>query len=184
MYDYFIGKVVSIADFYVVLEVNNVGFKIHVINNSNLKLNYYTKLYIYNHMTDSVSDLYGFINKVDRDVFIKLLDVKKIGVKSAFMILKEYGVEELFNMIALNDEQAILKINKITKDNYNSFIDKLKNFKFENSLSINAEFLSILRSLEYNDRDIFRIYKKIDLSKDINDQVKDAIRFLEGDDHE
>lgn len=84
-------------------------------------------------------------------------------------------------MVACCDEDAILKIPKITKDNYKSFMQKLSNFKFESPININSEFLSILRSLEYLDKDIFKVYKKIDLKKDINEQVKDAIRLLEGD---
>lgn len=184
MYDFFIGKVISISESFVILEVNNIGYKIYINKNDNIKLNFFIKLYIYNHITDSVNQLYGFVNKIERDVFIKLLEVKKIGVKSAFAILKKYNYEELFTLINNKDEESILKIPKITKDNYQSFVQKLSNFNYENSININAEFLSILRSLEYLDRDIFNVYKKIDTSKDINNQVKDAIRILEGDSNE
>ena len=181
MYDFFIGKVITISESYVILEVNNIGYKIYLTNNCSVKLNYFIKLYIYNYVSDSINYLYGFINKLDRDLFIKLLEVKKIGVKSAFNILKKYSAEELFNLVACSEEDEILKIPKITKDNYKSFIQKLLSFKFENSLNINAEFLSILRSLEYSDKDIFKVYKKINIKNDINEQVKEAIRFLEGD---
>lgn len=181
MYDYFVGKVVTISDNYIILEVNNIGYKVFLINTLDVKLNYFIKLYIFNHINDSINYLYGFKNKLDRDVFVKLLEVKNIGVKSAFNILKKYSIDELFNLIACNEDDEILKIPKITKDNYKSLVQKLSNFKFENSISINSEFLSILRSLEYSDKDIFNVYKKINLKKDINEQVKEAIRFLEGD---
>lgn len=181
MYDYFIGKVICIADNYIILEVNNIGYKVYITNKNDIRLNYFKKIYIYNHVNDSINYLYGFVSKIERDIFIKLLEVKKIGVKSAFNILKKYDYDELFNLVACCDEDAILKIPKITKDNYKSFMQKLSNFKFESPININSEFLSILRSLEYLDKDIFKVYKKIDLKKDINEQVKDAIRLLEGD---
>lgn len=184
MYDFFYGKVISVAENYIILEVNNIGYKIFVINIKDIKLNYYIKLYIYNHVSDSINYLYGFDNKLDRDIFIKLLEVKSIGVKSAFNILKKYSSDELFNLVSYQDEENILKIPKITKDNYKSFMQKLSNFKYENSIYINSEFLSILRSLDYLDKDIFRIYKLIDTKKDISDQVKDAINMLEGDKNE
>lgn len=184
MYDFFIGKVISVSDSYVILEVNNIGYKIFVTNTSDIRLNYFIKLYIYNYVNDSINYLYGFINKIERDIFIKLLEVKKIGVKSAFSILKRYSYDEIFTLVACGDEENILKIPKITNDNIQSFIQKLSGFKFENSISINAEFLSIMRSLEYHDKDIFKIYKLIDIKKDINEQVKEAIRLLEGDAHE
>ena len=179
MYDFFVGKVTSISENYIILEVNNIGYKIYLTDSNNIRLNYFIKIYIYNHVSDSINYLYGFINKIERDVFIRLLEVKKIGVKSALLILKKYNYDELFNIIAFNDLEEILKIPKITKENYKSFIQKMSTFKFENSICINAEFLSILRSLEYNDKDIFKVYKNIDSSKDINDQVKDAIKLLE-----
>lgn len=181
MYDYFFGKVVTISDNYIIIDVNNIGFKVYLTNNQDVKLNFFIKLYIYNHVSDTISNLYGFTKKIDRDVFIKLLEVKNIGVKSAFNILKKYNIDELFNLVACNEEKEILKIPKVTKDNYQSFIQKLSSFKFENSININAEFLSILRSLEYSDKDIFKVYKMIDLKKDINEQIKEAIRILEGD---
>ena len=184
MYDYFIGKVVSVADSYIVLEVNNVGYRIYININKDIKLNYFIKIYIYNYVSDFITLLYGFVSKIERDVFIKLLEVKKIGIKSAFLILKQYSYEELLLLVNNNDESAIMKIPKITKDNINSFVQKLSNFKYENSISINREFLSILRSLEYPDKDIFSVYKKLDTKKDINLQVKDAIKLLEGDNND
>ena len=114
MYDFFYGKVISVAENYIILEVNNIGYKIFVINIKDIKLNYYIKLYIYNHVSDSINYLYGFDNKLDRDIFIKLLEVKSIGVKSAFNILKKYSSDELFNLVSYQDEENILKIPKIT----------------------------------------------------------------------
>ena len=99
MYDYFFGKIVTVSDNYIIIDVNNVGYKVYLTSNQDIKLNYFIKLYIYNHINDSINNLYGFIKKIDRDVFIKLLEVKNIGVKSAFNILKKYNLDELFNLI-------------------------------------------------------------------------------------
>lgn len=179
MYDYLIGKVVSISDKYIILEVNNTGYKIYISNNTCLKLNYFSKIYIFSYQTENNTLFYGFIKRIEREVFIKLLDIKKIGVKSAFMILSKYTYEELISIASSSNEEAILSIPKINKDNYKIFIDKLSHINYENVLSINTEFLSILRSLEYPDSMIFKIYKDIDKNKDINEQIKDAIRLLE-----
>ena len=179
MYDFFYGKVVSISESYIVLEISNIGYKIYICNSKDIKLNYYVKIFIYNHISDSIIELYGFKTKLERDIFIKLLEIPKIGVKSAYLILKKYTVEDLLNIVASKDEDLILKINKITKNNVKELIQKLSKFKYENSININIEFLSILRSLEYNDYDIFKIYKQIDTTKDMNTQIKQAIKLLE-----
>ena len=62
MYDFFVGKVTSISENYIILEVNNIGYKIYLTDSSNIKLNYFIKIYIYNHVSDSINYLYGFIN--------------------------------------------------------------------------------------------------------------------------
>lgn len=181
MYDYLYGKVVTISDSFIIFEVNNIGYKVFISNLDDIKLNYFIRVFIYNHVSDSINYFYGFINKLDRDVFIKLLEIKNIGVKSALNIMKKYSVDELFNLVACCEETDILKIPKITKENYKSFIQKLSNFKYESSININSEFLSILRSLDYEDNNIFKVYKRINQSLDLNEQVKEAIRLLEGD---
>ena len=62
-----------------------------------IKINfiYWIRIFIYNHVTDSINQLYGFKSKIERDIFTKLIEVKKIGVKSAFVILRKYSSEEL-----------------------------------------------------------------------------------------
>ena len=34
MYDYLFGKVISISDSYIILEVNNIGYKVYINNNA------------------------------------------------------------------------------------------------------------------------------------------------------
>ena len=43
MYDFFYGKVVSLSENYIVLEISNIGYKIYICNNKGIKLNYYAK---------------------------------------------------------------------------------------------------------------------------------------------
>ena len=179
MYDYFFGKVISISENYIILDVNNIGYKIFVINSDNLKLNYFIKIYIFYFFNESTKQFYGFINKLEREVFSRLIEVRKIGVKTAFLILKKYSYEDILRYIQNNDEEMLLAIPKITKDNIKSLFQKFSNFNYICTFDINKEVLSVLRSLEYDDKEIFKVYKKIDSKKDINEQIKEAIRLLE-----
>ena len=179
MYEYLIGKVTGISSSFIILEVNNIGYKIFILNNENIKLNYFTKLYIYYHFNESLKELYGFTDKMEKEVFLKLLEVKKIGVKTAFMILKKIYYQDLLRYINENDEETLLKVPKITKENLQILIQKLSCIEYRFNLNINLEFLAILRSLEYQDKEIFNVYKKINKNQEINFQIKDAIKLLE-----
>ena len=179
MYDYLFGKVVGISNKYIILDVNGVGYKVNVVNNSKYKLNYYVKVYIFYHILENQRNIYGFYNKVDRDLFSRLLEIKKIGIKSAFLILSKYSFDDLYQIASNNLIEDALKIPKINKENYKSLFEIINSFDYVSNFKIDKEFLSILRSLDYSDRNIFEVYKKIDTSKRIDEQVKDAIKLME-----
>jgi Holliday junction DNA helicase RuvA len=179
MYDFLTGKVVCISEKFIVLDVNNIGYKIYMCNTESIKLNYYIKIFIYYFISDSTRQLYGFLNKIEKEVFIKLLEIKKIGIKSAYLILKKYNYDYILNLVNNENKDELLKIPKINSNNINLFIKKLSEINYKESININSEILSILRSLDYKDKDIFKIYKSIDTNQEINDQIKQAITLLE-----
>ena len=45
---------------------------------------------------------------------------------------------------------------------------------------LNSEIVILLRNLDYKIEDILKIYDKIDKDKNINDQLKIALKFLDG----
>ena len=108
-----------------------------------------------------------------------MLEIKKIGIKSAYLILKKYNYDYILNLVNNENKDELLKIPKINGNNIDLFIKKLSEINFKESININSEILSILRSLDYKDKDIFKIYKSIDTNQEINDQIKQAITLLE-----
>ena len=167
MYDYLFGKVVGISNKYIILDVNGVGYKVNVVNNFKYKLNYYVKVYIFYHILENQRNIYGFYNKVDRDLFSRLLEIKKIGIKSAFLILSKYSFDDLYQIASNNLIEDALKIPKINKENYKSLFEIINSFDYASNFKIDKEFLSILRSLDYSDRNIFEVYNKIDTLADV-----------------
>ena len=52
-----------------------------------------------------------------------------------------------------------------------------KNYK--GNINVNNELVLVLKELGYKKQDIYKIVHKIDKSKKIDDQIKDAILLLE-----
>lgn len=109
MYDYFKGHLVSkqtnsYMGSYIVLDVNNIGYLIFTgkktierINDEEIKV--YVSL---SHKEDSMS-LTGFLTKEERDIFNILLSVSGIGVKLALLILDEFSIAELIDIMIRED---------------------------------------------------------------------------------
>lgn len=109
MYDYLKGHLVSkqinsYRGAHIVLEVNNIGYLIHTgkstidkINDEELKI--YVSL---SHKEDSMS-FTGFLTKEERDIFNILQSVSGIGVKLALLILDEFSISELVDIMIRED---------------------------------------------------------------------------------
>jgi Holliday junction DNA helicase RuvA len=114
MYDYLKGHIVSkqinsYRGSHIVLDVNNVGYLILTGKSTIERLNDTdeTKIYVsLTHREDSMS-LTGFITKEERDIFNILQSVSGIGVKLALLILDEFSVAELIDIMIREDSKEL-----------------------------------------------------------------------------
>ena len=69
----------------IVLDVNGVGYEVFASYNDQAKLNSgdSAKLFIYEHIREQSHDLFGFLNKQDKQLFEQLLSVNGVGPKMA-----------------------------------------------------------------------------------------------------
>lgn len=113
MYDYLKGHLVSkqinsYRGAHIVLDVNNIGYliltgksTIERINDEELEI--YVSL---SHKEDSMS-LTGFLTKEERDIFNILQSVSGIGVKLALLILDEFSIAELIDIMIREDHKEL-----------------------------------------------------------------------------
>lgn len=111
MYDYLKGTLISkqtasYRGIHIVLDVNNIGYVINTGKRTIEKLgseNSEAKIYVsLSHREDSMS-LTGFITREERDIFNILQSVSGIGVKSALLILDEFSISELIDIMIRED---------------------------------------------------------------------------------
>lgn len=207
MYDFFKGQVVSkqinsYRGSHIVLEVNNVGYLILTGKRTIQKLdeiNEEVKVYVsLSHKEDSMS-LTGFLTKEERDIFNILQSVSGIGIKLALLILGEFSISELIDIMIREDAKELSRAKgvgaKVAQKIILELKDKLINWSnvtpvdvadIETSKDIEQETIvevqSVLISLGYSTNEAKAAIKEVlqyknDLNK-TEDILKASLEYL------
>ena len=89
MYEFLQGVLVEKTPTYVVLENSGIAYFINISLNtfSKIKDNQDAKLFTHFYVREDVQVLYGFADKVERELFRYLLSVSGVGANTARLIL-------------------------------------------------------------------------------------------------
>ena len=101
MYEYLRGVITEVTPYYIVVDVNGVGYQVYVANPFKYEEDEHAeqKVFVYQAVRDNDISLYGFKNSSEKQLFLKLLDVSGIGPKSALAILANDDNRGLINAI-------------------------------------------------------------------------------------
>ena len=102
------GIVKIIRNDRVVLDVHGVGYEVYLANALSQKMNEELSLYTYQHVREDAILLFGFIKEEDYEVFMRLINVKGIGPKTAQTMLSVCSGKEMIEAIE-NDDIKRLK---------------------------------------------------------------------------
>lgn len=102
------GIVKIIRNDRVVLDVHGVGYEVYLANSLSQKMNEELFLYTYQHVREDAILLFGFIKEEDYEVFMRLINVKGIGPKTAQTMLSVCSGKEMIEAIE-NDDIKRLK---------------------------------------------------------------------------
>ncbi|RZT22202.1 MULTISPECIES: Holliday junction branch migration protein RuvA [Fictibacillus] len=120
------GNVDYITAEYIVINNNGIGYKIICPNPFIYKMNEQRSVYTYHYVREDVLALYGFINRKERDLFLKLLNVSGIGPKGALAIVAFGQPEQVVNAIEHEDEKFLTKFPGVGKKTARQMILDLK----------------------------------------------------------
>lgn len=180
MYSYIIGIVKLYENNCIVIENNNIGYLINVSNPYSYKINDEVKVFLYNHIKEDENSLYGFKTLEEKDLFIKLINVKGIGPKMAIPLVAG-DINNTYNAINNGDVKYLIKFPKIGEKVAKQIILDLKGkltMNSEEDSSNSKELIEVLESLGYKNIDIKKILDKIDNNLSIERQVKEALKLL------
>ena len=112
MYNYIKGIVTEVDGSSITIECAGIGYSIFVANPFAFELNKETTIYLYNQIREDENSLYGFKNKDERELFLKLIGVKGVGCKMALPMLATGSVVGIADAI---DRENILYLKKFPK---------------------------------------------------------------------
>ncbi len=181
MFDVIEGKVIDIEVNYVCISTSGIGFKVFVPNPYSFRLDEEVKVYLHNQIKEDEYSLYGFKSKEERNIFLKLINVKGLGPKIALPILAGSTVEGLTDAIERENVLYLEKFPKVGEKLARQIILDLKGklvSKENSSSGVNDELIEVLLSLGYKRPDINRVVKDVDGSLSIESQIKEALKLL------
>ncbi len=182
MFEYITGIVTMIESNHIVLENNMIGYLIYVGNPYSYILNKEYKVYIYNHVREDENCLYGFKSMEEKDMFLRLIEVKGLGCKMALPMLASGSIDTLWKAIESENVMYLKKFPKIgDKVARQIILDLRGKISRSNQLvderSFN-ELIEVLKGLGYKTNDIKGILNSIDVNMTIEEQVKEALKLL------
>ena len=180
MLDFINGIVEEIGSDHITIYTNGIGFKVFTPNPYVFKENTESKVYLYNHIREDDYSLYGFKSKEERELFLKLLNVKGLGPKVAMPILATGSIEGIMDAIDRENILYLTKFPKVGEKLARQIILDLKGklVAKQDTKVVNEELKEVLESLGYKGVDIKRIITEVDSTLSIEEQVKEALKLL------
>lgn len=184
MYYYMKGKVVYIHKDHIVLDCGGIGYQIYVANPYDYKKDMETTVFTYLQVREDAQLLYGFKTEDERHLFLKLIQVKGIGCKTAIGILACGDYSRVVGAIEDGNINYLKKIPGIGPKAAQQIILDLQGklvLDKEDVAEVNEtmnEAIEVLKALGYKVNEINQVMKRIDEPCDTNGYVKKALSLL------
>ena len=182
MYNYLKGTIVEVSSNYIVLDNNGIGYQIFTGNPYSFQEGEEYTVYVYQKIAEDDNSLYGFKTKEQKELFLKLIDVKGLGPKMALPMIALGSVSGIIDAIDRENILYLKKFPKIGDKVARQIILDLKgklnvDRTVENEDTTN-ELIDVLESLGYKKPDIKRVISQVDPSLTIEEQVKSALKLM------
>ncbi len=106
------GKVVSVSESRLVLDVNDVGFQISITSRDAARMpsvGHQVLLYTYLSVREDAMQLFGFLSEDDLEIYRLLIGVSGIGPKAGLGILSVLSADDLRFAVLADDAKAIAR---------------------------------------------------------------------------
>lgn len=191
MIAYLSGKIINKGAGFVIVLVNNIGYKVHVssVMFTELDIGQLIDVYIYQHLKEDASNLYGFKDMEELEMFELLISISGIGPKSALGVLTVSSLNDLKETIAQGDSSLLIKVSGIGKKTAERVVlelrekvIKLSGGKYSKtgfSSSISGDEIDALVALGYSLSQARDALKNVDAKiKDSGERIKMALKTI------
>lgn len=189
MISYLRGKVINKSINYAIIEVACVGYQVFAGENflNELKINSEVEVYTHHQVREEASDLYGFKNMEDLELFELLLTVSGVGPKSALGVISMASASDIKEAIIRGDANLLTKVSGIGKKTAERLVLELKTKVLRGSAINGLESPSLmgsdeidaLMSLGYSLNEARSAFNLVDPSlTDSGERVKAALKKM------
>ncbi|MBR5578475.1 MAG: Holliday junction branch migration protein RuvA [Lachnospiraceae bacterium] len=201
MIAYLKGCLEEIADDYIIVDVNNIGYQVKVslrVIEALPAVGEQIKIYTYTYVREDMVALYGFQSKEDLKMFLLLLGVNGVGPKGALGILSVFSAYELQLAIISQDAKTISKAPGIGSKTAQRMLLELKDkVSLEDTLSemaavteeevsagtleqSKADAVAALTALGYSASESLKAVKAVELTEDMDSEqlLKAALKHM------
>ncbi|MDX9779090.1 MAG: Holliday junction branch migration protein RuvA [Patescibacteria group bacterium] len=128
MIAYLKGQVLAKNNNYLILGVNDVGYKLFATEAflASLKVTAVQEFYISHQVREEASDLYAFKDLEELDMFELLLSVSGVGPKSALAVIALASPADIKEAVARDDASLLIKVSGIGKKTAERVVLELK----------------------------------------------------------
>lgn len=202
MYEYIKGKYMGINKDYIIIENNNIGYKIFTSGATMAEMpgiNDEVMLYLEQIVREDFIGLYGFKDREELEMFKLLLSISGVGAKAALSLLSISRINNLKYAIIMEDDKHLCRAPGIGKKTAGRIILELKDkIKKEDIMrgvdiqegfedlqpTVNAntvgEALGALLALGYSEKEAETALKQVDKTASLEDIIKDCLKVLMG----
>lgn len=181
MYAYIKGFVKEIESNYIVLDNNGIGYLIYTPNPYSFNIDEEYTVYIYQNVKEDELTLYGFKLKEEKDLFLKLIEVKGLGCKMALPIIATGSINGIIDAIERENILYLKKFPKIGDKVAKQIILDLKGKLNTNGVvttNNNDELIEVLKGLGYKTQDILKVVRQVNTNLSLEDQIKESLKLF------
>ena len=202
MYEYIKGKYMGINKDYIIIENNNIGYKIFTSGATMAEMpgiNDEVMLYLEQIVREDFIGLYGFKDREELEMFKLLLSISGVGAKAALSLLSISRINNLKYAIIMEDDKHLCRApgigkktagriilelkDKIKKEDIMSGVDIQEGFEdLQPTVNTNTvgEVLGALLALGYSEKEAETALKQVDKTASLEDIIKDCLKVLMG----
>lgn len=181
------GAIEYIKDSYVVMDVNNIGYKVFATPYVLGKIagRGEASFFIHTYVREDILALYGFLTLEELEMFELLISISGIGPKAAMGILTIADAKTIRTAILNDDPSVLTKVSGVGKKTAERVILELKNKISglsdleKNEIMADSDALEALTSMGYSVSESREALKLVPADiKDVGERVKLALKNL------
>lgn len=167
------GKLVEKNPTYIVIDVNGVGYMLHISLNTFSELSDEEAVFLYTYLSikEDAHTLFGFISKIEREIFKLLISVSGVGPSIARTMLSSMTTDEIQHAIASGDVAVIQSVKGIGAKTAQRVLIDLKD-KISKTYAIDEVSVSVSNT---NKNEALTALEVLGFNKKISEKVIDKI---------